>query len=222
VGPSEGDCDPPRHDSRNGDVHGAARLLCLALAAGSAPATAGSAAAAAAEPEQHFSVYTGVFSPNRFVELAGFRQQTVRTDTSSGLLAVALARELGRTGKSLRWELELQFVQHWGVQSHQETNAVLVARWRRFPWDHYVDTSLAFGEGLSYASRVPELEPRTDPGAAESARLLNYLLMELEMGPPSSPWRGFMRVHHRSGVGGLFGGVRGGSNFVALGLRYRF
>jgi hypothetical protein len=193
----------------------AAWLLCLVLAAGSAPA-------AAVEPEQHLSVYLGVYSPNRFIELIGLRQETLRTDHASGLGAVALAREFGRTGESLRWELEVQFVQHWGRQRHQEVNGVLVARWLRFPWDHYVDTSLAFGQGLSYASRVPKLEPRADPDEAESARLLNYLLMELELGPPRSPWRGFVRVHHRSGAFGLFGGVRGGSNFVALGARYRF
>jgi hypothetical protein len=194
---------------------GAALLLCLLLATGSAPA-------AAVEPDQHLSVYLGVFSPNRFIELIGLRRETLRADSSSGLVAVALARELGRTGESLRWELEGQLVQHWGFQGHQEVNAVLVARWIRFPWSDYVGTSLAFGQGLSYASRVPKLEPRSDPDEGESARLLNYLLMELELGPPQSQWRGFARVHHRSGAFGVFGGVRGGSNFVAVGTRYRF
>jgi hypothetical protein len=194
---------------------GAASLLCLVLAAASAPA-------AAVDSNQHLSVYVGVFSPNRFIELIGLRQQTLRTDHSSGLVAVALARELGRTGEWLRWEIEGQLVQHWGVQRHQEVNVVLVARWLRFPWNHLVATSLAFGQGLSYATRVPPLEPRADPDEGESTRLLNYLLMELELGPPKSPWRGFARVHHRSGAFGVYGGVRGGSNFVALGVRYQF
>jgi hypothetical protein len=198
-----------------GALHRAASLLCLVLAAASAPA-------AAFEPDQHLSVYGGVYSPNRFIELIGIRQETLRADTSSGLVAVALARELGHTGESLRWELEVQLVQHWGVQRHQEVNVVLVARWLRFPWNHLVATSLAFGQGLSYATRVPPLEPRADPDEGESARLLNYLLMELELGPPNSPWRGFARVHHRSGAFGVYGGVRGGSNFVALGVRYQF
>ncbi len=30
------------------------------------------------------------------------------------------------------------------------------------------------------------------------------------------------RIHHRSGVFGLFGGVKGASDFYLLGLRYRF
>jgi hypothetical protein len=48
-------------------------------------------------------------------------------------------------------------------------------------------------------------------------------MVELAFAPPSQPnWSVFLRVHHRSGVHGLFNGVSGGSNFLALGVRYGF
>jgi hypothetical protein len=46
--------------------------------------------------------------------------------------------------------------------------------------------------------------------------------VEIEAGPPAGRWSGFLRIHHRSGAFGLYGDVRGGSNFVGLGARYRF
>jgi hypothetical protein len=98
----------------------------------------------------------------------------------------------------------------------------VVARWTRFPWDDVLDTSVAFGQGVSFASKVPEVEPRADRDE-ESRRLLNYLMVEVALAPPGdSRWSAVTRIHHRSGVFGLYGGVNGGSNFVGLGVRYRF
>jgi len=90
-------------------------------------------------------------------------------------------------------------------------------RWTLFPWDRFVDTSIAVGEGLSYATSRPRIENR-----GEAARLLNYLMFEMELTPlQDSPWSLVGRIHHRSGVFGIFGGVRGGSNFIMIGVRYR-
>ncbi|WP_155890787.1 hypothetical protein [Desulfuromonas sp. TF] len=47
--------------------------------------------------------------------------------------------------------------------------------------------------------------------------------MAKTLGLPRVPrWRLSARIHHRSGVFGLFDGVRGGSNFMGLGVTYRF
>jgi hypothetical protein len=187
-----------------------------------APCVLGSGPALAAErPDRALSVYGAVYSPNRLVEILGIRGGTVRLDGSSRLVALAVSREVGRTGTVLEWSLEGQLVQHWGVQRHPEVNGVFIVRWVRFPWDRYVHTSLGLGQGLSYAFRVPELEPRRDADL-DSAKLLNYLLVEVAAGPPDSRWQGFVRVHHRSGVFGIYGDVHGGSNFVGVGARYRF
>jgi hypothetical protein len=143
---------------------------------------------------------------------------------SSYLAALTWGRAIGG-GETIRWEVEGQLVRHWGMQRNLETNVVLIARWMRFPWDHIVDTRFAFGEGLSYASRLPHVEPRAGREDERTVRLLNYLLVEWEFMLPAneaSQWSVFTRIHHRSGVAGIFGNVKGGSNFVGLGLRYTY
>ena len=167
------------------------------------------------------TAYAARYSPERMIDIlrAGPRFDERRAYIS----ALAMGYEVGRTGDYLHWELEGQLVQHHRYQDHHEFNALVIARWTRFPWDHRVRTSIAFGEGLSYASAVPPIEPRGDRDGGESARLLNYLLVELELGLPHSPqWGLVARLHHRSGVFGLYNGVNGGSNYIGGGLRYRF
>jgi hypothetical protein len=188
-------------------------VLCLAMA----PPAQAEMDAPLLEP-RHVSVYVAKNASDRFKDIVTDFSADFR---SSYLGAVTYSTTLTE-GRWIRWELEGQFVQHAGMQSHQELNGVLVARWMHFPWDNYVNTRFAFGEGISIASRVPPLEPRSDPDEEESTRVLNYLLVELEFAPPGdSRWSSFIRVHHRSGVYGLFGNVKGGSNFVGLGVRYR-
>jgi hypothetical protein len=53
----------------------------------------------------------------------------------------------------LSLEGEGQVAKHWGDQDHFEFTAALVLRWLPFPWDRYLDTSVAVGEGLSLCHR---------------------------------------------------------------------
>ena len=194
----------------------ALRVAGFAIVVGVLAGPAASWAAVGSAESQQVSVYLGQHAQNRLVHILS-RLSAGRQD--SYLVSVAYGRPFHRTG-GLRWEWEGQLVRHVGKQRHVELNAVLVARWMRFPWDRWLDTRVAFGEGLSWASETPPLEPRGDPDGEEgSARLLNYLLLEVEGTPPRSPWSGFVRIHHRSGVFGLFDGVEGGSNFIGLGVR---
>lgn len=182
-------------------------------------------ACAAAQTEvnadQRLVLYHAVFSPNRMVEILKF--DNPKFSGRSRLTALAYTKTIGGNPEGLTWELEGQAVQHTGIQRHQEVNGLIAMRWNRFPWDAYVDTSVAFGTGLSYAFEVPELEPRTERPDEESSRLLNYLLVEIDLSPSrSSQWGMVLRLHHRSGVFGLYSGVNGGSNFVGAGIRYAF
>jgi hypothetical protein len=181
-----------------------------------------SAAIANEAPARHLTAYGAVYSPNRMIELLGIRPERPRLHGSSWLAAVALSQAYAVTAEHLVWEVEGQLVQHGGRQNHTEINALVVARWTRFPWDDLLDTSVAFGQGVSFATKVPEVEPRADRDE-ESRRLLNYLMVEVALAPPGdSRWSAVTRIHHRSGVFGLYGGVNGGSNFVGLGVRYRY
>lgn len=138
----------------------------------------------------------------------------------SWLLALAVGRELGTLGPYLRWELEGQAAQHFGEQHHEELNGLIALRWLPFPWDRYLDTSFAFGEGLSLATRVPAIEARRHQ---RSSALLDYLLFEFAFSLPDVPrWSTVVRIHHRSGAWGTFNGVEEGSNFLGAGLRHDF
>jgi hypothetical protein len=120
--------------------------------------------------------------------------------------------------------------QNSGYSHHEEFNGVAILRWHTFPWDHYLDTSLAFGNGFSCATKYPPYE--TDPHGQlhgkeheiyNVSKILYYLLIELNVTHPKiSPWSLFFRVHHRSGIFGTINGVDGGSNFIGCGIRYEF
>ncbi len=101
-----------------------------------------------------------------------------------------------------------------------EVNPYLAFRWANFPWNKYLLTSFAVGEGLSYDSKVPEIEI---PSEGTPQRVLNYLMLELTLALPQHPqWEFVARIHHRSGVFGLYDSANSGSTAVGLGLRYRF
>lgn len=136
------------------------------------------------------------------------------------LVAGALARQYGSFKEgALALEAEGQIVYNFGDQHHWEFNAVpVVLRWQRFPWDHRLETSAAFGLGLSYATEVPEVEVEIE---GESHQWLIYWVAELTAGPVNAPWALSLRLHHRSVAWGLMGDD-GGMNAMGLGIRYRF
>lgn len=139
----------------------------------------------------------------------------------SQFIGLVLNDKMFNFWRHFRFELEGQVVRHVGKQNNWEFNALYVLRLRTFPWDRYLDTSLAAGQGLSYATSPPEIEVERHPN--DNAQFLHYLMFELAFALPENPdWELVTRIHHRSGVFGLFGGVHGGSNFAALGLRYNF
>ncbi len=106
-----------------------------------------------------------------------------------------------------------------GDDPNYEGNVYFVVRWRNFPWNRYVATTLAIGEGLSYVSRVPEEEKQSND---DTEKLLNYLMLEATVALPSYPRAQILyRIHHRSGVYGLFGD-NSGSNVIGVGFRYHF
>ncbi|SEO73972.1 hypothetical protein [Aquisalimonas asiatica] len=158
----------------------------------------------------------GQYDDSRFLEILALEGGHRR---ASYLGAAILARDLGQWPGPVAWEGELQAVRHWGKQSLWESNVAVTVRWNHFPWDDWVDTSAAFGQGVSFASRRPPLEKEND---SESRRMLHYMHAELAFSPPGNQRLSLVaRVHHRSGMFGVYG-VSGGSNFLTTGLRYRF
>lgn len=101
-----------------------------------------------------------------------------------------------------------------------EFDPYLMFRWVDFIWNSWVNTSLAIGEGVSYATAIPEVETNN----TKAKRFLNYLMLEATFAPPTYPNLQLVaRLHHRSGAFGLYGaGRRDGTNALALGIRYLF
>lgn len=138
----------------------------------------------------------------------------------SYLVVLAVSKRLFSYKDLLGIELEGQVGKHFGAQDHWELNVLPVLRWLRFPWDGYLDTSLAAGAGLSYALDTPEVEA---VGVSDTPQLLGYLMLEIAVSLPRVPhWSLVARLHHRSGAGGLFDGRHDASNAVGLGIRYGF
>lgn len=199
-----------------------ARRLLVALSGFSSvlavPINASTALTAIDNSRFFVSAYGSRNSPDRLMDIL-FRPPPEFRDSYAGTLALSYLL-LDVTRARVEWENNL--TKHYRMQDHWEFNTAAIARWMRFPWDDRLDSRVALGSGLSYAAEMPYLEPRTTLGRGESAKLLHFMVVEKEFVLPNHPqWSAFARIHHRSGMFGLFSGVRGGSNFVGLGVRYR-
>jgi len=138
------------------------------------------------------------------------------------------------------WPMDLAgFV---GVIQHREKgfqddflqiHAYFKAYFYGFPWDRAVRTRLGFGAGLSYVTRIPEMEVRDQARRNRGTwKLLNYLdpTVDFRLGdliPARSLRDAYLGVgvSHRSGMFGksrLFGDVAGGSNYIYLYLENTF
>jgi hypothetical protein len=139
----------------------------------------------------------------------------------AGTVGAALSKVLFTSWKHLVWEAEVQANQHFGDQDHVELDALILARWTSFPWNDVVRTTIAIGDGLSYATKTPKLE-RAAHGESV-ANLLNYVVAEITLAPPSIEHVSLsIRYQHRSGMFGTFSGVGEASTIFALGMKYHF
>lgn len=164
----------------------------------------------------YLNVYAGIYSPR---DMGKTMLLHPLEGEENFLLGLGLGRELVRWKTYLSLEVEALVANHFGVHKNPSRTRnyleyVLMAnlRYQTFPWDRYVKTTLAIGDGFSYAE-----EKTWD----EQQYGLNYLQVEVTFAPPKDDRLAFVyRIHHRSGVFGLVGD--GGANFYTFGLRYRF
>ena len=182
--------------------------MCLWLATATWPCLAPAVDAEAESPVPRplgrwmLTVYGGIGTDGGIEELPGLEADF----NDAYMLTVACSREVARWSDRVTLEVEGQVAKHFKKQHHGEGNLLLAARWIKFPWNDCLRTSIAIGEGVSYASSVPAIEEERSPN--ETSKLLNYLMFELELAPPNqNHWSVVTRIHHRSGVHGLYNGV---------------
>ena len=174
------------------------------------------------EPESNgrrkfdFLVYYGKFVRERFVDIITLHPLNYRP---SYVGVIAINYKLGPFIGPLTLEAEWQLARHQGLQTHSETNALLIARLGSMG-DGPLPVSLAVGSGISVASAEPKLEKAEN----ETNPVLYYLMTEIDVGIPSFPRnpRMMLRIHHRSGVFGVFCPGICGSNFITYGLKFAF
>lgn len=174
------------------------------------------------------AIYGGYLTTQVFSELYSGPNELV----NSKFVALSLSRELFSVGRTinvnalapLKLEAEGIAVLHMGQwpesQTFSEFVGALNLRWHQFPWNQHIVTTMAVGEGLSYASEKPSYEVEINN---KTAHLMNFLMFDVTFAHPDLPELALLlRLHHRSGAFGLFDGVTGGSNFFTAGLKYAF
>jgi hypothetical protein len=105
-----------------------------------------------------------------------------------------------------------------------EADLYLMLHITTFPWNRWLITYLAIGEGLSYAADIPFTE-QNGIAADDSEKILDFMMFELTLALPAYPrWHLVGRIHHRSGGYGTFApkDYHAGSNTLGLGIRYYF
>jgi hypothetical protein len=120
---------------------------------------------------------------------------------------------------ALTLEWEGLYADHWGAKDFHEMGTAIYARWNRFSWNRYIRTTFAIGMGPSITTKAAPYEPK---GGRRSLWLMQ-LNFEINVYSPSKPqWALLFRIQHRSGIYTLINDVRGGSNFLTIGLRKNF
>jgi hypothetical protein len=140
------------------------------------------------------------------------------TFEESFLITGAINRTIWEKTNKFALEMEGQLTKYLETGGPFATNGVIVGRLLDTPWQPAVDVNIAIGAGLSYAFGIPPIESEH---LARTSKTLFYLLFEVDFNPLGDErFRTVFRIHHRSGIFGLFDDVTGGSDYLCLGLKY--
>jgi hypothetical protein len=198
-------------------------MLALALFAAEGAARAGETVSASAGERFDWGLggYVGIFSASSPIELVtdpghpGIESNYIAAATATATL-------LHFESVPLTVEFEAVIAKRFGDDTFFEFGALPILRWRYFPWNDTVYTTLRFGPvGASYTTGISQWE-KGDTNSGE--HLLNFLVFEITAADPDDKSiEGFARLHHRSDAFGLVGDFEGsGDDFLSLGLRKRF
>lgn len=175
-------------------------------------------------------VYGGKYSETDLLPIL-FSQKTLYKESFIGVIGVNYP--LGYKLRFIDFEAEGLFVKHFGIMKHWEADTLMIARISNL---FTLPMSIALGEGISIASQNPVLENKQKGfyldtmlyqfNAIESRNFLNYVMVEADYRLWEAEYnpRIFIRIHHRSGVFGLFcpPDPACGSNFVTYGIKFAY
>ena len=175
------------------------------------------------------AIFYGKLTDTDFLEIP-FRSPDVE---SVHMIGISLRKEIaelsrlaGFIPKGFFLDTEGVLAAKWGRlgdidQDFQEAAASVNLRYD-FPERIFAFNSISFGNGLSLTSTESEFEENLTIGD-DTNQLLWYMMLELDFDlPGTDKWKALCRIHHRSGIFGIFDDVDGGSNYITMGLRYMF
>jgi hypothetical protein len=197
-------------------------LMAIWLAA---PASAGSRGAV-----DSVMIFGGVASETNFTDLLISPWNTevnpigvVGASYSHRLGTVnGLTGGIGEVGDDLTIEAEGGVSARFGDENLGEAWTALYLRYDNLPWNDTVYTTIGVNTGVSLLTNLSDFERWRDKKGRSSV-FLHYLGPEFTFADPENKDLEFvLRLHHRSGVFGLFDGVVSGSTFLSAGIRVRF
>lgn len=169
------------------------------------------------------SIFGGWEATDGEIETA-FQVVPKASERADNFLGGAVSYQLFHFWRDFTGELEIGAGKHFPHSGALEGWTAVFFRYHGLPWRDRLITTLAASTGLSYVDRLPNSEENaTHEGDRPKSKLLHYFAPEIAFALPESPQRElFVRLHHRSGVFGAFGGVHGGADVVTLGYRLKF
>lgn len=112
--------------------------------------------------------------------------------------------------------------QRFGESNASEFWTALYINYDGFPWSNTVYTTIGTSIGVNYATSISDQDERKS-GNDRSNKLLHYFSPRITFADANNKDLAIaVRWHHRSGVFGLFDGVKGGATFLSIGLRKHF
>jgi hypothetical protein len=112
--------------------------------------------------------------------------------------------------------------QHFGDSLETTANVKFEVR-DLLPVNDYLNMSFKFYEGFSYNSGDKEYEDGTDKNPDKKYSFQHNMIFDLGFNlEANSNIELLFRLHHRSGVYGLIAPRKVGSNFLGIGLNYKF
>jgi hypothetical protein len=179
------------------------------------------------------SVYAGQGVNHNLKEIPGRIASDSLDWDKTYFTALGLGKIRGTLGQSLeslqstplaaiQHGYEMVLVQHRGLQCDTELGAAYMLRTPDLQMGA-LGVNFGAGAGLSYALGTPSYEDGStiDPGRHYRLQFLGLFELEWRMREFDN-LSVISRVHHRSGVYGLIAPSHVGSNFLALGVRYKF
>jgi hypothetical protein len=171
------------------------------------------------------AIYGGDYVENSMMQVLATDPELPLTweyTTEDNLIATTVSRRVATIFHRVDLEPEVGIGQRYGRQEVTELWGALYFRYRGFPWDDRVTTTVALSTGLNWASEVSEVE-QDRARDKEGSHWMHYFAPEVTFALPAHPdYELLFRFHHRSGVFGLVSEAFGGAQYGTVGFRVRF